>query len=63
MQMGGTTMALSGYPGLMTGFSAGLMPGVTTAHLLSTESPSKVICLSQVSLYLVIYYIYVVISM
>ena len=45
------------------GFSAGLMPGVTTANLLSTESPSKVICLSQVSLNLVIYCIYVVISL
>ena len=63
MQMGGTTMALSGYPGLMTGFSGGLMSGVTTVNLLSTEIPSKVICLSQVSLYLVIYYFYVAISM
>ena len=43
-------MALSGYPGLMTGFSAGLMPGIPKMTSIPSfiEIPSKVICLSQV---------------
>ena len=48
MQVGGTV--LPGFPGLMTGVSAGLMPGIPKLTSIPSfmETPSKVICLSQV---------------
>ena len=49
MQVGGT-VSLPGFPGLMTGVSAGLMPGIPKMTSIPSfiEIPSKVICLSQV---------------